>query len=339
MTTVHSRFKNTESLIIERKAWYNNLPRVKKEPEWHEKILKILKEIALGICFPLHLYKMLVVLYPASILDDVTLDTRKFSHLAQQRLKETSEKIRQIARKAGIEHPENLSIKIFNKSGASPAATGIACTQPTILASPEWLVQPEDLPAELQLQNVEQNKISEQEWTERFEVWLWKDFLQVQRPKNTTPHTQLSADKERLTLQVWRRVARDRQAFANTFEMIVGHECGHLQHAHLLLSGLFRFAWSILCLASCGLLVLLTKKVTNIISRIHEKEADMFSVSKTGQAEAGARFFEHAREKVQALRQKYPELHAKITPEGDRIDGTHPSCSERIRYLRNGTAG
>ncbi len=306
-----------------------------REYEWHEKLGRLAKKVFLAVCFPLHLLALLGALYPGWFFRAGKItDISSLSPLARQRFHEREQKIQQIAQKVGIHNPAKISVLLNTSLGGSASASGSMLTESFISISPEWLVQPEDLPEHLSLERLERGTLSEEMWLTLFETWIWNDFLKMENPRFLDGATKKSTDALRLETKVWLTAMRHQNECEDIFEFIIGHECGHLKSSHTFQHNLARFGWGLLAFLSLGTLTPLTKKVLNCISRIHESEADAIGAT-TGKALGGARFFEITQERRKELRVKYPELAKKINEHGDKVkEGSHPQTSDRIRYLR-----
>ena len=258
------------------------------------------------------------------IVRSSTLDNKKLTPLGKQRLQETEEKIRSIAKKAGIINPQKIKLCVMNSR--SPAA---AIGKSTIITSPEYLVQPKDLPEELNFARLDNQKLTEEEWVVKFNEWV-RNNIMVSEKKSSKPKSQLEVDASIEFGKAFLRMYRDRDGFEKAFEAVVGHELGHCSHNHSFKHALADFGWDLLALPTLGISTLFHDKVLQPLHKKHEIEADLFSNSKFG-PEGLIRFFKEFSEAGKVLHEKYPQKYDENG--GNKYDHQHPHLGERIVYL------
>ena len=164
-----------------------------------------------------------------------SLQNRNLTPLGKQRLQETEKKIRALAKKAGFENYQQIKLSV-QKTGSPAAAIGKA----TIITSPEYLVQPKDLPEELKLSRLDKNELTEEEWVVKFNAWVGRNIL---TEKKSTPKSQFEVDATLAYGKAFLRLYRDQKGFKKGFEAVVGHELGHCSHRHSLKTSLADFGW------------------------------------------------------------------------------------------------
>jgi Peptidase family M48 len=304
------------------------LPRTKTAAKIAKFFLKILTIIILplgiaetiaGSCVPRRLVKKLLV------------KNNEMSPLCQQRMRETEKKIQDLAEKWGLKNSKKIKLLLARKIGVSPAACGTPFAHPTVFLSAEYLVKPEDLPEHLTLSKLDNGTLTEDQWIDQFEKWLFSSFMPTFDKK---PKSKLEWDSRRESLKMWLNTFRNQKQFKDEIKFILGHELAHIKHSDSVKRIWQNFGLRFFSVITGGLLLVLTNKIGRALSRIAEKKADLFSARKTGKAKAGIQFFSNVQEVRKRIGKKYSEIAKVIDESGDPIKpSTHPKESERIRYL------
>lgn len=285
------------------------------------KIFKILMEItlipAIGI--------LILSLKARWTVKFVTQETMKhLSPLAIQRLKERENKIRELAKKAGITHADKFKLYAWSNFKSPAGALGSS----TIVIAPEYLVQPKDLPDDLKIERLEKNELSEEMWIIKFNKWLKTSFC----PQEIKPfQSQLEVDGMLAFGKVWLNQFRNRKIFKTNFKAMMGHELAHCKYGHTTKHAFARFGWSLISILTLGISSLFEKHVLSPLYQRSEKEADIFSAKKFGAAGLINVFTEYAAA-CKTLHKKYPLFY---DAKGNSLtDYAHPSFNDRIGYLK-----
>lgn len=248
-------------------------------------------------------------------------NSRKFSPITQQRLREAEEKIHAIAKKTGIINPKKIKLGIEN-CVSQAAAVG----KSQIILSPAVLIRPEDLPQELKLTRLDNKELTEEEWMVKFEKWGRQTFQIITKK----PTSQFEVDETLVTGKILLKILKNQKAFEKMFEAIVAHELGHCVNNHSSKALLKEFGWNLLALPTLGISTLFHDKVSHSSSKKHEIEADLFSYSTFG-SEGLIKVFKEALEIGKILHVKYPQCYDENG--NNKNDHKHPPLSERIRCL------
>lgn len=238
---------------------------------------------------------------------------KRLSMLAKQRLKEKEAVILEIAKKAGISHPERLKLYV-----GSPYQGLHAAGSSALFISPERLLKEEDFPEALKLEKLRRGEISEKDYFIKLAKWLTTDFTQQTTPK-----------KIGIDTKVWFGWIFPHTTLVE--QAIVGHEIGHcvMHHAKkaLLVSSILR----ILSLPTLGLTSFFEDRLMRKMLLRHEREADLFSAQKAGGAKGLICYFATTLHIKSRLHQHCPRDFDK---EGnERNDATHPPMTKRVAYL------
>ncbi len=192
---------------------------------------------------------------------------KNLSPLVKQRLQETQQRVRAIAKKAGIVHPERFKIVPGNTLGAVGKGT--------LVIPPPQLMKKEELPPDVQ----------------RCAIFLKDHFV---------PHKKESYSSS------WLKLALDNSS-KEMFEAGIGHELGHCVLRHSQRKSWVRFGWRLLSLPTFGISTLFEKRMMQKLSRKHEKEADLFSAKKLNGAAGIIAFFSKRLEEGKERYKQYPE--------------------------------
>lgn len=303
---------------------YNSLPLVDEDSRIKKVAIEIFK-IILNITLIVPVVLLILSLNPSFTIKFYTRNTMKnLSPAATQRLQERENKIKEIARKAGLSNPDKFKLLIMSDARTPAAAAGTS----TLITSPEYLVQPEDLPEELKLERLDKKQISEEEWVVKFNIWLKNSFA----PEEIKPFkSQYEVDKMITFGKVWLHQFRNPSIYEINFEAVVGHELGHCYYNHTKGHALVNWGWSLVSIPTLGISSLFTRHFMTPILNKSEKEADIFSAKKIG-AQGLINFFSDYREAAKSMHKKYPR---RFDANGNNPhDHSHPSLTTRIDYLQ-----
>ena len=250
------------------------------------------------------------------------MSDKKLTPLGKERLKEAEMKISALAKQSGV----SQKTRVFIGNIGSPAAVG----KSTLMMPPHYLVQPEDLPAELHLARLDLKEITEEEWVVLFDDWV-KQKIMIKEKKSSKPKSQFEIDTTIEYGKAFLRLYRDQKCFDKTFHAVVGHELGHCFRKHTLKSTLASFGMDLLALPTLGLSSLLKNKILQPFYKKHETEADLFSYKNFGSAGLIS-FFQEFSESGKVLHAKYPKKYDARG--GNKADHDHPHLQQRISFLR-----
>lgn len=243
-------------------------------------------------------------------------ESQKLSPQAKLRLAEMEKRVQDIAKKAGIANPQRF--KVFVGPAASPFK---AFPRYTLLIPVECLLKPEDLPADLSLDKLNQKVMDKREWTDRCYQWLNQSFA---------PQKEKSPDR-RLDYLFHLHVAHSAK-FASLDEALIVHELGHCALDHVRKAAWQRFAWQLLAIPTLGISTLFEKRVMRKVSLKYENEADVFSAQKVNGADSLITYWSAQLFLGRIFHQTDPEL---WDAKGNYIkDRSHPLMTARIEYLR-----
>lgn len=196
----------------------------------------------------------------------------------------------------------------------------------TLITSPEYLVQPEDLPENLKLERLDKKEISE--WVIQFNIWLKSSFVfNTIKPLKS----QFEVNKMIAFGKFWLQQFRNQSTYESNFEAVIGHELAHCYYNHTKKMALINWAWSLVSILTLGISSLFTRHFMAPHYKKAEKDADIFSAKKFGTDGLINLFSDHL-EAGKSLHKKYPE---RIDAHGNSLhDHFHPSFTKRINYLQ-----
>jgi hypothetical protein len=318
---------NTPKELLKTKGIdYDSLPVLRKTTK-SEYIGRVVKKIALAT-FKMTIIGALAIFALRLLVMHCAFSTapKTLTPLGRERRVETEQKIRAIAAEAGIAEAQKIHLCVMEDMG-SPAA---ACGKSTIFTSPEYLIQPEDLPEELKFTRLDKQELTEEEWVIKFQEWVSQNVM-ISNKKKPAPESQLEIDAAIEHGKCFLKIFRDRDGFQKGFKGVVGHELGHCVNNHTFKGILADLAWDLLALPTLGISTLFHDKVLQPMHKKAEIEADLYSHSKFG-SEGLVNFFQEYSNVGKILHSKYS---GKYDENGsNKNDYHHPHLGERILYLR-----
>jgi len=334
---------------------YDDLPKYapKKKSETVKKVLKFVASF-LPIVAPL--FKMVIV---GSVKSLLSLKRTRLSPKAKEDLSKLDIKVKELAKKVGLTPKERDKLKIIVEKDLSlgAAAAGYIPGQEVVLLNPLYILNPEDLPDDLKLETIRTDEDFD-EWLPRFQSWMYNEYLENPDIQFKSQH---EYDQMKEHVRGWVKLAKEHN-LEDAKDFVLGHELAHIKHKHTLTSPLFELACHILvgavsagaaaaicilfpevpiiilsviaAIALSRAMLAVVTKISQAVSRVHEKQADMTSAKKIGKEESGMEFFQVIRNLQLRMRKRYDRIRTKISPEGNnRLDHDHPPLTDRIHYL------
>ncbi len=247
------------------------------------------------------------------------------SPLAKKRLLEMKSHIHALAVQCGIVRPENIEVGVSHDCIDFMVVGSV--NHGKIYVSPRNLFLEEDLPEELQLEKIDRKAISKDEWLEKCQVWLSREFSwDLSKAK-----TAFSKDYYKECLRSQLLLLRVPEVRKQVYEGAIAHEFGHLVYRHNLKTAFFSLAWQLFCIPTLFIPMFFRQQFLDWLSRTYEKEADLFSASKISHDGLRTLFeiYSNMNKRVHVL---HPN---KWNAEGlSSGSNTHPSVTERLNYIR-----